>query len=148
MEDLIKLAVLKEILSDRIVDEETSLFESGPDENKYQKRCDAIEDILQQYGIDTEVSRSHVGRQNFYNVEADADAFDLPLNLFLRHLFDIDEIGLVSFYHEHISILINEDVFNEKYLMDGKLIFGDLDPQAKEHFNMTEALMRDISLMD
>lgn len=146
MEDLIKLAILKEILSERIPDEDEAFFDDE-DASVHGKRCRTLQDILQQYGIDSEVSRSHIGKQNFYNIEMNVHVCDVPVNLFMRHLFDIDEVGLVSMFDDQIVVLIDEDALHERYLVDNALDFSGLDPHAHETFDMIEAVKRDMSLM-
>ena len=145
MEDILALMMLREILSqeDKTEDPVVCVDE---EENVYKNRCNVIQSVLKKYGIESNVSRSHIGHQMFYNVDMNADTCDVPVNLFMRHLFDVDEIGLVSFYQDNVVVLIDEDALNQKYLTKNGFDFSSLDPNAMDTFNIGEALVRDLSL--
>ncbi len=145
MEELIALAILKEIMEK----DNSDLLDTTEEEehNDHYERCKAIENVLHQYGIDSLVTRSHVGMQNFYNIEMDFRTCDVPVNLFLRHLFDIDEVGLVSLFDNMIVILIDENALHCKYLKGDRFDFSRLDPNAMETFDFIEGIKRDMSLM-
>lgn len=97
--------------------------------NIFHRTCSQLKKKLEKEGFDViNVSRSSVGDQNFYNVKIDKSRnHEIGVDWKMRKVLGISQIGLVNYVHtddEHYGIyLIDEDSLNEKYLVDGNLVF-------------------------
>lgn len=103
-----------------------------PYDNIYYRTSRQLEEHLEDNGFPVDnVSRSSVGRAEYYNVQFnlsnDEWSYTKTSQSKIASLLGIKGVGLVDFHKEnemvHEVILIDEKELNRKYLKDGNLVF-------------------------
>ena len=87
-----------------------------------------MEDKLKKEGIDCKVSRSGVGEHQYYNLSFKLNKTDDNCSDWrIKKILDIKNVGLVKFDKIddviYKTILADEKELNDKYLVDGNLVF-------------------------
>ena len=107
-------------------------YEYSYNENIYYRTCRQLKEHLLECGfIVSSVSRSNVGDVHYYHVEInlsdDEWEYEKTNDLLMGKALGINGVGLVDFHEVngkiHEVILIDEKELNEKYLVDGNLVF-------------------------
>ncbi|MBR3141205.1 MAG: hypothetical protein IKF11_10175 [Methanobrevibacter sp.] len=96
--------------------------------NLYYRHCRQLEEKLKKEGIDCNVSRSSVGEHQYYNLSFKLNKTDDNCSDWrIKKILDIKNVGLVKFDKIddviYKTILADEKELNDKYLVDGNLVF-------------------------
>lgn len=112
--------------------------------NIYYRTCKQLHDYLIDNDFaECQVSRASIGDTEYYNIQ-----FDVPTSCDhsqidyhrMKKLLHIENIGLMDFSTikkecgsiHHIVVVIDEKELNDKYLVDGNLIFNDFEREIKK----------------
>lgn len=96
--------------------------------NPYHRHCRQLEVKLKKHGVKCNVSRSNVGEHQYYNLSFKLDKTDENCSDWrIKEILGIKNVGLVKFDKIddviYKTILVDEDELNDKYLVDGDLVF-------------------------
>lgn len=96
--------------------------------NPYHRHCRQLEVKLKKHGVKCNVSRSNVGEHQYYNLSFKLDKTDENCSDWrIKKILGIKNVGLVNFDKIddviYKTLLVDEDELNDKYLVDGDLVF-------------------------
>lgn len=110
-------------------------------DNIYHRTAKQFKKKLESFGLNIDsVSGVSIGDINYYHVECNyspCDEQQFNMERIIREDLGIKGVGLADYYQRdgwtHKIILVNEEELNDKYLVDGNLVF-------EEEFNLLDNL--------